>query len=86
MKVSVYDTYVQKKGSLIMHFDIIVEENTSLKEVLKYGTTYLSSKGLPNLQLTTTECQFCHIEHASEVMVSAIENQNFYILEMENCN
>ena len=49
MKVSVYDTYVPKDGNVKMHFDILVEEGVTLKEVYKYGEKYLDSKGLKGL-------------------------------------
>ncbi len=85
MKVSVYDTYVPK-GNLQMHFDILVEEHTNLKEVYKYGRQYLESKGLKNLELSTNECKFCHIEIAPQKIQDEIKSEGYSIIELENCN
>ena len=86
MKVSVYDTYVPKSENVVMHFDILVTDDTSVEEVYKYGKEYLNDKGLQNYQLTTKECRFCHIENASEEIEASIKSKGFFIIEMENCN
>jgi hypothetical protein len=86
MKVAVYDTYVPIQNGVIMHFDILVVENTSVEDVYKYGKEYLIQKGIPNTKLTTQECKFCHIEKAPIEIENAIHKKGFYIIEMENCN
>ncbi|MCC7332505.1 MAG: DUF2024 family protein, partial [Flavobacteriales bacterium] len=64
MRVAIWDTYVPKKDSNIMHFDIIVPEEMKDKEtIFKYGNEFLKSKGLEGLPITTEECKFCHTEH-----------------------
>jgi len=47
---------------------------------------YLKTKDQADLGLTAKECTFCHIENANKAMVKVIEEQGFYIVEMENCN
>lgn len=86
MKVSVYDTYVPKKENITMHFDILVEENTTLEEVYNYGAKYLKNKGLKGLKLSTNECKFCHIETAPKEVEDEIKNWGYSIIEMENCD
>lgn len=87
MKVSVYDTYVPKDNSnSIMHFDILVDENSSIDDVYAYGKEYLASKNMPNYMLTTSECRFCHMETAPEEVENSINKKGYYIIEMENCN
>lgn len=86
MKISVYDTYVTKNNGTLMHFDILVEEKVSTKDVYKYGKKYLVSKKITNTKITTKECKFCHIEQASENVEKQINEKGFYIIEMENCN
>lgn len=86
MKVSVYDTYVPKKDNVIMHFDILVEEGTSEEKVYEYGKLYLENKGIANSKLTTSECNFCHIEVAPENVKNEIASKGFFIIEIENCN
>ena len=84
MKVSVYDTYVPNNNTL-MHFDILVAEGTPEKDVYNYGKLYLTNKNLKNIQLTTKECKFCHIESAPKEVEKQILEKGFYIIEMENC-
>ncbi|APD06298.1 hypothetical protein UJ101_00761 [Flavobacteriaceae bacterium UJ101] len=86
MKVSVYDTYVPKDNHTTMHFDILVEEGTSEKDVYNYGKKYLSERGIPNFQLTTKECNFCHMETAPDTVEKEIKKSGYFIIEMENCN
>ncbi|NER15382.1 DUF2024 family protein [Leptobacterium flavescens] len=86
MKVSVYDTYVPKDESTIMHFDILVEDNTDLEDVYSYGKAYLNYKGISDYKLTTKECNFCHMETAPAHVEKEIREKGFYIIEMENCN
>ena len=86
MKAAVFDTYVTKSDASIMHFDIVVPENTTFEVVQAYGRTYLASKGLKNLSLTTKECQFCHIEQASPELESSITTEGYAIIELGNCD
>ena len=85
MKVSVYDTYVPKSDNSLMHFDILVADTDSVENVYKYGKAYLNGKGITNVQLTTKECNFCHIEHAPDDVKKAISDKGYFIIEMENC-
>lgn len=87
MKVSVFDTYVQKKNGAVMHFDILVPSD--LKDVEKihtYGRQYLAQKGQEGQALTTNECRFCHIEQADDNVVADIDRQGYSIIEMQGCN
>ncbi|PKP27143.1 MAG: DUF2024 domain-containing protein [Bacteroidetes bacterium HGW-Bacteroidetes-2] len=86
MKVAVWDTYVTKKDGIIMHFDIIVP--ASIKEEQKiytFGMKYLLSKKIEVQKLTSSECQFCHIQEATESIKQSILKNGCYIYEMENC-
>ena len=86
MKISVYDTYVNKSDGDIMHFDILVEEGlTDLEKIFQFGNRYLAEKGIKNHILDTEACQFCHIEVASESVEKAIQEKGYFILEMEGC-
>lgn len=86
MKISVYDTYVQRPNGQRMHFDILVpSELTNIDVVLGYGQTYLAAKGLPPSILRAEKCNFCHIESATSVVEQEVAKNGFSILEMENC-
>ncbi len=87
MKISVWDTYVTKKDGAIMHFDILVPDTVkNQEEVYRFGRDYLRTKGLEGQNLAAGECQFCHIEEATEEMNASIEQQGYHIIEMEGCN
>ncbi|MFA7446359.1 MAG: DUF2024 family protein [Flavobacteriaceae bacterium] len=85
MKVAVWDTYVPKKDGSVMHFDIIVpSEIKDTKIIYNYGKQYLKSKSQTG-ELTSKECQFCHIETVKPEWESQIKEQGYFIYEMENC-
>ncbi|MEQ1598680.1 MAG: DUF2024 family protein [Methylotenera sp.] len=86
MKISVYDTYVQRPDGLRMHFDILVESALKDQEtILGYGRTYLASKGLPSESLKAEECNYCHMESPNPAVAQEIAATGFAIIEMENC-
>ncbi|WP_064967475.1 DUF2024 family protein [Tenacibaculum ovolyticum] len=85
MKISVYDTYVQKNNNTVMHFDILVEESKTLEDAIAFGKEYLASKKLSDKQLTTNECKFCHMETAPNEVKEVVLRDGYYIIEMENC-
>lgn len=87
MKVSVWDTYVKRDDGNIMHFDILVPSTiTDESKIFGYGNLYLDSKPFKTRKLSTKECEFCHIEQATNKIVNDIEMNGFSIIEMENCN
>lgn len=87
MKVAVWDTYVEREDGHTMHFDILVPSHITNEQIIfKYGMDYLKTKPFKTNQLTTNECRLCHIEQASEAMITVIEKDKYTIIEMENCN
>jgi hypothetical protein len=87
MKVSVWDTYVQRKDGRRMHFDILVPiDLKDPKTVFGFGNEFLKTKSIENHVLTTKECRLCHIEQASEEISEAIDKKGYAIIEMENCD
>lgn len=87
MKVSVWDTYVQRQDGHRMHFDILVPSDLKDEQrIFGFGNAYLKTKSVENHTLSTKECRFCHIEQASEEMAAAIAKNGYAIIEMENCD
>lgn len=87
MKISVWDTYVQREDGRRMHFDILTPHDLKdEKTVYGYGKDYLKSKSLEVSALTAKECRFCHIEQATDEMTERIAKKGYDILEMENCD
>ncbi|WP_299253035.1 DUF2024 family protein [uncultured Cytophaga sp.] len=83
MQVAVWDTYVTKKDTTVMHFDIVVpSEVTDASIIYNYGKLYLISKAQEGQALTYKECSFCHIEALEENRVAEIHNNGFFIIEM----
>lgn len=86
MKVAVWDTYVTRTDGGLMHFDIVVPADLKTPETIyNFGKDYLRSRQQDGQPLTTNECTFCHIEAAGPEVVSSIERQGYYIIEMEGC-
>lgn len=70
-----------------MHFDILVPSDLKdERTVFGFEKEYLKTKSVENLELFTKECQFCHIERASDEMMEAIQINGYVIIEMENCD
>jgi len=87
MKVAVWDTYVTRKDGKTMHFDILVDEDTTdADQVFEYGRGYLKDKSQEGQPLTSEECRFCHIDQAPLEVENEIRRNGFSIIEMENCN
>jgi hypothetical protein len=86
MKVAVWDTYVIRTDGIKMHFDILVPQaEKDANKVYQFGQEYLKGKSVVSDKLTSTECEFCHIEQASNKVISDIEEKGYHIVEMENC-
>jgi hypothetical protein len=86
MKVAVWDTYVTRKDGKIMHFDILVDEDTDdANKVFEFGRQYLKSVAQEGQPLTSKECNFCHIDKAPAEIENQIIKNGYSIIEMENC-
>ncbi len=86
MKISVWDTYVERKDGGTMHFDILVpKEIINEQIVFDYGKDYLKTKPFMTKELTAKECKLCHVEQASEETLLAIKKTGYAIIEIENC-
>ena len=87
MQIAVWDTYVTKKDGSVMHFDIIAPSEMKDSTIIhNYGKQYLDSKNQPDQQLTSKECSFCHIETLEPSKQQEIEQNGYFIIEIENCD
>ena len=87
MRISIYDTYVQRPDGRQMHFDILVPSDISKHEVvLDYGRRCLETKGLSASVLRAEKCNYCHMESVTSPIDEEIAINGFAIIEMENCN
>jgi hypothetical protein len=86
MKIAVWDTYVTRKDGKLMHFDILVDANLKDEnQIFKYGKEYLKTVMQEGQNLTSEECNFCHIDKAPEEIEQKILKSGYAIIEMENC-
>lgn len=86
MKIAVWDTYVKRNDGRVMHFDILVPADVKNEEtIFTFGKDYLQSKNEAGQVLSANECQFCHVERASDEMIVSIQQKGYYIVEMQNC-
>ncbi|HTJ94969.1 MAG TPA: DUF2024 family protein, partial [Pararobbsia sp.] len=82
-------TYALRPDGRRMHFDILVRDEPTHKElgtVLAHGRRYLSAKALPAESLTAHECRFCHTEFASPPVEEEIGRVGFAIIELQTCD
>lgn len=87
MKIAVWDTYVKREDGKTMHFDILVpSEVTNEQTIFSFGMQYLKTKPFKTNQLSAKECRLCHIEQATQEMINAIQENGYFVIEMENCN
>ena len=87
MKVAVWDTYVLREDGKLMHFDIVVPDHIKDENVVfGFGEIYLKNKPFKTGNITSKECQFCHMETAPDNIENGIKANGYYIVEMEHCN
>lgn len=86
MKVAVWDTYVTRDNRKVMNFDIIVPAIEQREEIIYgYGRQYLQTKSMPDNELSSRHCSFCHIEKATDVILESIREKGYHIVEIKNC-
>lgn len=86
-EVAVWDTYVTRNDGRVMHFDIIVPSSQRDSAMIhSYGRAYLASKMEGGQSLTAKECRFCHVRILHPQWEAEIQQQGYFILEIENCD
>ena len=87
MKIAVWDTYVPRSDGRLMHFDILVPSTLKdFRTIFSFGNEYLEGKTFETGNLSSNECKFCHIQKAPPLVVTAIKDKGYHIIEMENCH
>jgi len=71
-------SFVAKQEGGIMHFDVIVPDDTAPETVISFGKAYLQSKGQANQPINSKNCLFCHIESPSETIRAGIQEKGYY--------
>jgi hypothetical protein len=52
--------------------------------IYQFGKEYLKELSLSDASIDAQECRYCHIEEASEEVISAIDQKGYYILRMDD--
>ena len=84
MDIHVYDTYVKAKDGHTMHFDVFIAVKDDQKAI-ESAKEWLTSIGEGEALITSKECNFCHIQSASDNVIEAINKDGYYIYKMEGC-
>ena len=85
MECAVYDAYVKKRYGKMMHFDVIVSEDTTHEKAIEYGKEYIERAGQEGQRFSQEECQFCHIQKAPQFVENSIRERGYWIQKMEGC-
>jgi len=85
MKVDVYDTYAVSTEGKTIHFDALVQPEVSADQAYQFGLKWLNEIGQADATLKQSRCTFCHQEQAQPDVVTDIEKQGYYILQMDGC-
>lgn len=80
----VYDTYAKTAKGIIMHFDVVLDEQDQ-QLALKYAKEWLASIGHPDAVVTQENCAFCHSAEAPLALRTQIDNQGYAIYKLEGC-
>ncbi len=83
MEISVYDTVFKKEDGTMIKFDILVPANfKDLNKIYEYGNSFLKEEQIVAKNLISAdECDFCHIEVATEAINNDIQNKGYSILK-----
>jgi len=87
MEIQIHDTYVKGKNGE-MHFDVAIEEGKGKDNVfaVECAKKWLDSIGEGDAEITSKECQFCHVQGANENIANDINKNGYSIIKMEGCS
>lgn len=84
-KVAIWDTYITEQNGNVLHFDIVVPEETEESKVKKYLEEFIKQKGISG-NINSSKCSFCHIEKATDEQENSILKHGFYIIPISGFN
>lgn len=80
----VFDTYAKTAKGVIMHFDVVLDEQDPQK-ALDCAKEWLHSIGQDNAVVTSENCYFCHSIEAPAELRKQIDQQGYAIYKLEGC-
>lgn len=84
MDIHVYDTYIKARDQHIMHFDVFMAQKDD-DLAIQYAKQWLASIGEAGALVSSDECRFCHTQQAPAAVIDTINQQGYYIYQMEGC-
>lgn len=80
----VFDTYAKTKKGLVMHFDVVLDEQDQEKAI-EYAKQWLGTIGEGDATVTSDNCYFCHSAEAPPDLRKQIDAQGYAIYKLEGC-
>jgi len=86
MEIQIHDTYVKGKNGE-MHFDVAIEEGKGKDNAfaVECAKKWRDSIGEGGAEITSKECQFCHVQGANENIANDINKNGYSIIKMSGC-
>ena len=84
MQVDVYDTYATTADGHRMHFDVLVPQGEGARAA-EYARRWLDQIGIQGGEVSLNRCNFCHTESVTPEVESCLNNDGYFILQMEGC-
>ncbi len=83
MEISVYDTVFKKDDGTLLKFDILVPADLKdLEKIYSYGNAFLKEEKIKAKNLISAdECDFCHMEVATDAISNDIKKKGYSILK-----
>ncbi len=83
MEISVYDTVFKKDDGTMIKFDILVPSGLmDLQKIYDYGNSFLKDEKIIAVNLISAdECDFCHMEIATEAIINDINSKGYSIFK-----
>jgi hypothetical protein len=85
MQIDVFDTYVTTTDGKRLHFDVFLPTGKEEKLAHRYAHAWLESVGIQAQDVRQESCSYCHTESAPSEVQQQIEEQGYYIYQMEGC-
>lgn len=80
----IFDTYAKTRKGLIMHFDVVLDENDQQKAI-DCAKQWLVSIGQVDAILTEENCYFCHSAEAPPELREQMKSRGYAIVKLEGC-
>jgi hypothetical protein len=85
MQLDVFNTYVTRDDGVVMHFDVLMPKGSASEHAQSNALDWLQTIGITANQVLLDSCQYCHSEDATPEIERDVQQQGYFILQMEGC-